>query len=823
MANTQIGNLTIVLSAQTQAFVKGLADAKSYAFDSASAIVGSLQSIGTQISKLNFDDFKKSAKSLELVGGIAAGVGVAIGAAVIGIAKQTAEQAKQMDKLSQSYGVSIETVSSLRVAAKITGVELETMTMGMGRLAKNAATVAESTGGSSQKGAAAAFAALGISVKQLRTDLGSSNGMTDMLGRVAEAFSKMPDSAGKTALAIQIFGRSGAALIPFLNEGREGLQKMQEVSAELGLTWGTKSAESAKVLTEQFEILDLKSVAFKEQLAKGLIPALNDLAGSFVRVGGGGKSFATALGEGLGGAVRIIGEAGKAFATFFGFIQTGFDQLGSYIKNMNAAAINVLRGDFSGAKVALENTTKESRQIWDEYVAGVGKLWTAPSATAIGGGGGKGGSIPGFGGGGAGPVIGISGGLDELTKKTQSLLDSAGNQFDKDPLSRMAEALQEQIQKIQVFQNLHPEAIWASLNGQVNKLKTALAEVNEQLQANINTALKMSGDKGIAEMLGGIPVAIPNVSGATQAKAQQLRLERDLVGDVNQRNKEGLDIYLRTRTFEEQRADELKKINILLEKGAIDQQTYNRSVANMGGDGSVKGGIGAGLQKFAQQWQGWGVAAFQGTQQVLGRMQNSFANFFTSIVEGTKGIGQAFSELGLSILDSMISAFANIVAQWLVTQVVMKAISVIFGTDMQDQSAKQKKANAGDAASAAALAGANTLAKTSAIYPPPFPELLAGLAYGMGMGFSGLASAAGGMEVNRDQLAMVHKNEMVLPAYLSSGFKNIIAGQQPAMAGGWGGDVHFHVSGTNDPAVFADKAWSILKPRINRMRKDSGY
>jgi TP901 family phage tail tape measure protein len=139
----------------------------------------------------------------------------------------------------------------------------------MSRLAKNAATVAEAVGGHSSKGAAAAFNALHISVTDSQGKLLPLN---DLLGTVAEKFSRMQDSTTKTALAIQIFGKGGAALIPFLNEGNEGLERLRQVSDDLGTTWAEKDIQAARAFGESVEILKLKGQALEEQFAKGLSP-----------------------------------------------------------------------------------------------------------------------------------------------------------------------------------------------------------------------------------------------------------------------------------------------------------------------------------------------------------------------------------------------------------------------------------------------------------------------------------------------------------------------------------------------------------------------
>ena len=62
---------------------------------------------------------------------------------------------------------------------------------------------------------AKAFKALGISVKDNEGNLRSSE---EVFLDVADKFSKMEDGAGKTTLAIKLFGKSGADLIPLLNQ-----------------------------------------------------------------------------------------------------------------------------------------------------------------------------------------------------------------------------------------------------------------------------------------------------------------------------------------------------------------------------------------------------------------------------------------------------------------------------------------------------------------------------------------------------------------------------------------------------------------------------
>jgi hypothetical protein len=50
----------------------------------------------------------------------------------------------------------------------------------------------------------------------------------------ADAFSKIPDKAKATALAVELFGRSGAKMLPLLSKGRAGLGELYKQFDELG-------------------------------------------------------------------------------------------------------------------------------------------------------------------------------------------------------------------------------------------------------------------------------------------------------------------------------------------------------------------------------------------------------------------------------------------------------------------------------------------------------------------------------------------------------------------------------------------------------------
>ena len=86
----------------------------------------------------------------------------------------------------------------------------------------------------------------------------------------------------------------GAAMLPFLNRGKEGIKELTDLSAQLGLTWGERDVQAAEQFARTIEILELRGTAFKENFAKGVLPALNQVADAFTRGNSMGGSFAKA-------------------------------------------------------------------------------------------------------------------------------------------------------------------------------------------------------------------------------------------------------------------------------------------------------------------------------------------------------------------------------------------------------------------------------------------------------------------------------------------------------------------------------------------------
>ena len=85
---------------------------------------------------------------------------------------------------------------------------------------------------------------------------------------------------------------------------------------------------------------------------------------------------------------------------------------------------------------------------------------------------------------------------------------------------------------------------------------------------------------------------------------------------------------------------------------------------------------------------------------------------------------------------------------------------------------------------------------------------------------SGIASAAGGWVVPSDQLAMVHQNEMILPAGISQGLQNMIAGNGGGGAGATPIVVNVSAIDSQDVRRFFQSNGSLLVGALNKAMRN---
>jgi len=298
--------------------------------------------------KRNLGDLGNAARSLN---GLLGGLGVAVSAAgLASMVKSSLDSADSLSKLSQRVGITVESLSTLIPAADLSGVSAEKFEGGLRKLATR---MLEAATGSDE--AARSFAAIGVAV---RNQDGTLRATDQVLLDLADRFKAMPDGAEKTALAVELFGKSGADLIPFLNQGGEGVGALTAELQELGVQIGGDTAAQAEVFNDSLAKVRLAISSIGNRIIEAFLPAMNDLANGMVDSAKQGGSLRAVL-DGIVLALKVLAlgaaTVGKVFVA-----------LGEAIGAGMAAAVEALSGHVSNAKAIITELKGSLIQRLDE-------------------------------------------------------------------------------------------------------------------------------------------------------------------------------------------------------------------------------------------------------------------------------------------------------------------------------------------------------------------------------------------------------------------------------------------------------------------------
>lgn len=222
----------------------------------------------------------KVAKGFDIAGKATLALG---GAALAGIGKAVEEYAKygeQVLQVQRITGATAEESSHLIFAANETGVAYETLTRSLGLFSKNMLVVQEQDAGftSSLNTNEKILKSIGITALDAA---GNVRPLPDLLGDLADKFHGMSNSGEKSGLALQLFGRNGAALLPFLNQGREGIAALNEEADKLGVTLSQKDVDAAHQLVLAQRQLEESLKGVEIQVAQKVVPGFTQLTRAF--------------------------------------------------------------------------------------------------------------------------------------------------------------------------------------------------------------------------------------------------------------------------------------------------------------------------------------------------------------------------------------------------------------------------------------------------------------------------------------------------------------------------------------------------------------
>ena len=257
-------------------------------------------------------------------------------------------QADAFGKLSRQTGVAADQLQAYVNAGKLAGVEQATIDKGLRRLAQSMREANQGVATYSDS-----YEALGISVTNSDGSLKASE---TVLGEIADRFKEMPDGATKAAIAMEIFGRSGANLINLLNGGKVALEEFNYETSQ-------NFAQNAEFFNDQIAVLAIRFDGFRKQLADALLPTLNNLIAVFSDLFKSENDW-EALFKVIEGGLKVIS------ATVFSLI-AAFRFLSRTITDIFRILGKASKFDFSGAgdiaKAGLSDTQNQFKKDMETF------------------------------------------------------------------------------------------------------------------------------------------------------------------------------------------------------------------------------------------------------------------------------------------------------------------------------------------------------------------------------------------------------------------------------------------------------------------------
>lgn len=205
--------------------------------------------------------------SLQQVAGVArTAFAVVIGttsvAALRDFVTQTLETSAALQGLAEQTGASATALSGFAPVATISGTAMDAIGGSLAKLSKGLAGVDDETAGATK-----ALQFLGIRAKDAS---GNLRDPAEVMNDVALKLSEFEDGAGKTAQAMELFGKSGASMLPFLKDLAE--------NQDLNIRLTAQQIEEADNASKALARMKAETGFVAQTLVTAAIPSMTVLA-----------------------------------------------------------------------------------------------------------------------------------------------------------------------------------------------------------------------------------------------------------------------------------------------------------------------------------------------------------------------------------------------------------------------------------------------------------------------------------------------------------------------------------------------------------------
>lgn len=296
----------------------------------------------------------------------------AAGAAAFNFLNNQVEAIANFQNLSEKIGDTAENLASLKTASDVSGVSMDSIAAASIKL-----TAALSKTDEDGKGAAQAIKALGLDFESFK-----KLSPVEQIEAVSKAMAGFEDAAGKTEVAVALWGKSGADMIPLLNDLANGSERQITLTNDQ-IKAADDFSKSMARLASDFEAGKNKLTSEFLPVMSALINQLTDLKKYAIDGSDGLNILTLAMGalKGVMFVLKTVFETVVIVATDIAFV---FKGVGREIGAVAAQLAALATLDFNGFSVigqAVKEDAAKARKDLDEFQ----KKFLTGNAAAAGG------------------------------------------------------------------------------------------------------------------------------------------------------------------------------------------------------------------------------------------------------------------------------------------------------------------------------------------------------------------------------------------------------------------------------------------------------
>ena len=261
MADQEVQGLIVKMQADLTEYQAALDKMASNTATTADKVSKSFASIGSAIEKLS----------------------VGLGALATSALNSAMNWGTAVDRISHTTGMATEEVSKFLVVAKRVGIDSDTAGMMMARLSMHINTSATEMSKANAEGKVSTDVLSRLGVSALNAD-GSMRSTGEIFGDIKTKLAGMQDGWQKTALEMQLFGRTGYQLNEMLSMSQTEYDKTIERAKTMGLVINEQTAAAWKNFSRDLNTAKSTLTTLGMAIGNEMLPHLRNMLDAVTKV-----------------------------------------------------------------------------------------------------------------------------------------------------------------------------------------------------------------------------------------------------------------------------------------------------------------------------------------------------------------------------------------------------------------------------------------------------------------------------------------------------------------------------------------------------------